>query len=81
VWRTNTDNNQAVYNWIKENQTEIGLNKTNENSSVLSTYDNALAAIVYTVYGDYDLADRIFDFFEGKMARRQSLAFDSFKFL
>lgn len=50
-----------VYTWFKYMQLENGLLPSSENSNV-SLYDNALAAMVFTIYDDFPKAERIFDF-------------------
>lgn len=58
----------ALYNWLIAMQDEeTGLLASSESSELVSLYDNALAAIIYTYYGDYNKAERIFDFFSSKL--------------
>lgn len=55
-----------VYAWFKHMQLENGLLPSSINSNI-SLYDNALAAIVFTIYGDFHRAERIFDFFSERI--------------
>lgn len=67
VWIIDETHNDEVYEWIKSRQLENGLQNSTENGIMLSLYDNALAALVYTMYEDYDRAEAIFDVFDGKI--------------
>jgi hypothetical protein len=57
----------SVYSWVCNMQMENGLLKSSENGRLVSLYDNALAALVFTAYGDFSRAEKIFDFFERRM--------------
>lgn len=57
----------SVYSWVCNMQMENGLLKSSEGGSLVSLYDNSLAALVFTAYGDFSRAEKIFDFFESKM--------------
>lgn len=58
---------QKVYNWLKSLQQPNGLLESTENSNFVSLYDNSLAAILFSVNGDFDRAEKIFDFFTGNI--------------
>jgi len=53
----------SVYSWLSNMQQSNGLLLSSEGGRYVSLYDNALAAIVFTSYGDYSKAEKIFDFF------------------
>jgi hypothetical protein len=57
----------AVYQWFSQMQLPNGLLESSENSNVVSLYDNALAALVFTAKGDRLKAEKIFDFFSNRM--------------
>ncbi len=56
-----------VYNWFKNLQLPNGLLESSENSNIISLYDNALAALVFISYGDFERAEKIFDFFKARI--------------
>ena len=56
-----------VYNWFKNLQLSNGLLESSENSNVVSLYDNALAALVFISYGDFEQAEKIFNFFNARI--------------
>jgi cellulose synthase operon protein B len=58
---------QSVYSWIVSVQRNNGLLPTTENGPVVSLYDNALAAMTFTLMGDFDRAEKILDFFEARI--------------
>lgn len=57
----------AIYNWFSAQQLSNGLLESSENGNVVSLYDNALAALVFIMQEDYAKAERIFDFFNGRV--------------
>lgn len=57
----------SVYSWLSHMQQPSGLLLSSEGGRYVSTYDNALAALAFTSYGDFNKAERIFDFFDGKL--------------
>jgi hypothetical protein len=57
------ENSNRVYGWVENLQLPNGLLESSDNSNFVSLYENALAAIVFSVNGDYDRAQMIFDFF------------------
>ena len=54
---------RRVYGWIKSLQMPNGLLESSDGNNFVSLYDNALAAIVFCAYGDFERAEKIFDFF------------------
>lgn len=54
---------QMVYEWLKTLQFSNGLLESAENSNFVSLYDNSLAAIVFSFKGDFERAEKIFNFF------------------
>ena len=67
-----TDKEAAVYQWFCKAQRDNGLLQAAEGVDICSTYQIALAAMVFTLYGDYDRAEKIFDFYNGKMTEEFS---------
>jgi len=57
----------SVYSWVCNMQMENGLLKSSEGGRLVSLYDNSLAALVFTAYGDFSRAEKIFDFFNGRL--------------
>lgn len=57
----------SVYSWLSLMQQPNGLLLSSEGGRYVSLYDNALAALAFTSYGDLDKAERIFDFFTGRL--------------
>lgn len=62
------ENGERVYNWLKAQQMDNGLLNSAENGNIVSLYDNALAALVYIMNNDLERAERIFDFFNNRIA-------------
>lgn len=58
----------SVYSWLCNMQQDNGLLLSGENCEYASLYDNALAALVFSSYGDFSKAEKIFDFLEGRMS-------------
>lgn len=56
-----------VYDWLSQMQLPNGLLESAENGNMVSLYDNSLAAIIFTENGDYDKAEKIFDFFVSRI--------------
>lgn len=56
-----------IYNWLKNVQLPNGLLESTENNNTVSLYDNALAAMVFMLNGDFVRAEKIFDFFHGRI--------------
>lgn len=65
---TESPNAAAVYQWFSTMQLPNGLLESTENSNVVSLYDNALAALVFTAKGDRLKAEKVFNFFNSRMA-------------
>lgn len=57
----------SVYSWLCSMQNENGLIISSEKGKYISLYDNALAAITFTRFGDYTKAEKIFDFFNSRL--------------
>jgi len=57
----------SVYLWICNMQQSNGLLLSSEGGKYVSLYDNALAALAFSSYGDFNRAEKIFDFYEGRM--------------
>ncbi|WEV37419.1 SLAP domain-containing protein [Lactobacillus sp. ESL0677] len=58
----------SIYDWLSRMQLKNGLIESAEDSNQVSLYDNALSAIVFTANGDYDRAEKIFNFFNNHLA-------------
>ncbi|MCK5267212.1 MAG: hypothetical protein KAR07_03520 [Spirochaetes bacterium] len=60
-----------VYNWLENMQMTsgetIGLLQTEEDSYLVSTYGNAMAAIVFSVKGNFLRAEQIFDYYNARL--------------
>jgi len=57
----------SVYSWLVRMQQPNGLLLSTEGGRLVSLYDNALAAIAFTAYGDLDKAEKIFDFYNSRL--------------
>ncbi|MDP5172476.1 MAG: carboxypeptidase-like regulatory domain-containing protein [Bacteroidia bacterium] len=57
-----------IYTWLSEQQLANGLVEGAENGNVVSLYDNALASMVFMLKGDFTKAEKIFDFFNGRIS-------------
>lgn len=57
----------SVYSWLTNMQQANGLLLSSEGGKLVSLYDNALAAMAFTSYGDFGKAEKIFDFFTGRI--------------
>ena len=57
----------SVYSWLSNMQQANGLLLSSEGGKYVSLYDNALAAIAFTSYGDLNKAEKIFDFFNSRL--------------
>lgn len=60
-------NVEPVYTWLTQMQQPNGLLTTSEGGKNVSLYDNALSALAFTHYGDFEKAERIFDFFNNRL--------------
>jgi hypothetical protein len=56
-----------ILNWFESQQLENGL-VISEKGSWISLYDNALAAMVFISQKDYGRAEKIFDYFNGRIS-------------
>lgn len=65
--KTHSLNADSVYSWFIHMQQPYGLLLSSEQGKNVSLYDNALAALVFTAYGDYERAEKIFGFFESRL--------------
>lgn len=57
----------ALFNWFDGQQLPNGLLASVEGEELISLYDNALAAMVFMLREDFERAERIFDFFKGRI--------------
>jgi len=60
--------------WMQQQQTPQGFMRSSFASPVVSLYDNALAALVFISQGDFNRAERIFDYFNGRIDSELLLA-------
>ncbi|HET6557328.1 MAG TPA: hypothetical protein VFG54_08435 [Prolixibacteraceae bacterium] len=69
AWAENINclNVDPVYSWLTQMQQPNGLLLTCEEGKNVSLYDNALAALVFTHYGDFKRAEKIFGFFNSRL--------------
>lgn len=58
---------KKVYQWFQNQALTNGLLESIEDGNVVSLYDNALASLVFMEYGDYEKAEKIFDFFNQRI--------------
>ncbi len=58
---------EYVYNWFAMVRHDNGLHTSSIPGQVFSLYDNALAAMVYTMLGEYEYAADIFDYFDTRI--------------
>ena len=65
---TETVNSIAIYNWFSQMQMPNGLLPSTENGTIVSLYDNALAALVFIAKGDKERAENIFNFFNNRIS-------------
>ena len=61
------DIEKQVYNWFGAQQLPNGLLESVENGNIISLYDNALAALVFLMKNDVGKAEKIFDYFNGRI--------------
>ncbi|MCK9554814.1 hypothetical protein M0R36_03225 [bacterium] len=66
------DKEKSVYEWFCSAQNENGLFQGAEGVDICSTYQLSTAAMVFTLYGDYERAGKIFDYFLNKKAEEFS---------
>jgi len=65
--RTLDKKSEEVYAWIKSLQLANGLVESRKHSNFITVYDNALAALVFSIRGDFSNAEKIFDFFVSRI--------------
>lgn len=58
--------NQPLF-WIESMQLDNGLIESAENSNFISLYDNALAALVFTLHQDRARTEKILDYFNSRL--------------
>lgn len=63
AYRIPGEKEERVFNWFNNQQLPNGTLESVENGNIVSLYDNALAAMVFMLNGDFLKAERIFDFF------------------
>ncbi len=78
--KANTD---KMYQWVKVHQNpRTGLVMSFEGDSDIKgwafTYDQSLAAQVYTYYSDFDSAHRVLDFFRDRAKKKDGLFFNAY---
>jgi len=61
-------NAQQTLNWLHSGQLENGLIESAEHSDFVSLYDNALTALAFIASNDLKNAEKIFDFFNSRLA-------------
>ena len=57
-----SENETQILTWFDDQQLSNGLLESAENGNIVSLYDNALAAMVYMLRGDFTKSEKIFDF-------------------
>lgn len=62
-----TINEHLMLNWLNNAQLANGLIPSTDNGGQISLYDQALAALVFISYADYTRAEKIFNFFNGRI--------------
>ena len=60
-------NELQMLNWLNNAQLANGLIPSTDNGKQVSLYDQSLAALVFISYANYSKAERIFDFFNGRI--------------
>ncbi len=56
-----------TFNWIDRMQYPNGLMQSAEGTNLVSLYDNALSALAYIEVGDFQKAEKIFDYFNSRI--------------
>ena len=75
---TLTYHEHLLLNWLNNAQLANGLVPSTDNGGQISLYDNALSALVYTEFANYAQAERIFDFFNARIASELQLGTGGF---
>lgn len=60
-------NETQIFTWFNKQQLPNGLLESIENGNTVSLYDNALAAMVFMLRGDFSRAEQIFDYFNSQI--------------
>lgn len=63
-----TERELQIISWMEQQQLPNGLLESTENNNFVSTYDQSLAAMCFMLHDDFQRAEAIFDFFEGRRA-------------
>lgn len=58
---------KQIYQWFQNQTLPNGLLESIEDGNVVSLYDNALASLVFMEYGEYEKAEKIFNFFNQRI--------------
>jgi cellulose synthase operon protein B len=58
---------KVVYDWLSAQQLPNGLVRSSFSSPIISLYDNALAALTFIALEDYSKAEKVFDYFNGRI--------------
>ncbi len=66
--QTPSNNQQQIFNWFNNQQLANGLLESAENGNIVSLYDNALAAMVFMLNGNFTKAEKIFNFFNARIS-------------
>lgn len=69
---------KKVYQWFVQSQYKNGLVPSSEGRSSCFTYDQALSAMIYTLFKDYSKARKIFDFFQAQASNQEKSGFIGF---
>lgn len=67
--RTITEEETLLINWFNNLQRDNGLLESTDNGNIVSLYDNALSALVFMSYGDFERAEKVFDFFNSRIEK------------
>lgn len=62
-----SQNETQIFTWFNKQQLPNGLLESVENGGIVSLYDNALAAMVFMLQGDFSRAEQIFDYFDSQI--------------
>lgn len=69
TFNLNENVSSQVYSWFKSQQLANGLVESIENGNSVSLYDNALAAMIFMLNGEYTRAEKIFDYFNAQRGK------------
>lgn len=62
-----SESETQIFTWFNNQQLFNGLLQSSEIGTMISLYDNALAAMVFMLRGDFSRAERIFNFFDSQI--------------